>query len=80
MGLPQTRKETETAEGWMTLGKAAAVLGLSRLAVATRIIAGELEGKHEAGMTFVGCASVEQLRAKLAAPKPRRLAKQPAGR
>ncbi len=60
MAEAATRKETEGKGDWMTLGKAAAALGTTRQTVLTRIVAGELEGKVEAGMTFVTRASVEQ--------------------
>lgn len=60
MARAEARKETEPADPWMTLNQAAAALGVSRPTVLARIVAGELEGKHEAGRTLVTRASVEQ--------------------
>lgn len=62
MATTQARKETEANGDWMTLGQAAADLGEARQTVLTRIVAGELDGKHEAGRTLVTRKSVARLK------------------
>jgi hypothetical protein len=51
--------DVDPLDPWMTLGAAARVLKLSRFAVMTRIIKGELIGQHVGGQTFVRRDSVE---------------------
>lgn len=67
MAVAQARKETEAKGEWMSLASAAAALGESRLSVATRCIAGELVGKHEAGRTLITRESVTRLKERLPA-------------
>jgi hypothetical protein len=60
--MPRIRKkviDVDPLDPWMTLGAAARVLKLSRFAVMTRIIKGELIGQHLGGQTFVRRDTVE---------------------
>lgn len=72
MAVAEARKHTETPkDAWMTLVKAAAELGESRLSIATRCIAGELVGKHEAGRTLVTRESVMALKEQKRSERPK---------
>lgn len=59
--MTQTRKARPATDPWMSLLKAAKLLGQSRQTVLTRVAKGEVEAMHIAGRTVVSRASVEKL-------------------
>lgn len=59
--MASAHKEISAKDEWVTLPRAAQLLGETRLAVMTKIISKELDGGHFAGRTLVRRESLDAL-------------------